>query len=148
MILQCLAKAYEQAVCCIIDTQWCTRAAMSDALYLNKKQFDKILLIVAMGKQQGIDALRLHAIHNLLKPFSGMIGQKEIRHGIESVEDIIFQKNILLDQCYPFAEKDGHNAKKTSSKALVMSYAYSNVLLDKIEEAAKHGLVGNENDNW
>ncbi len=77
-----------------------------------------------------------------------MIGQKEIRHGIESVEDIIFQKNILLDQCYPFAEKDGHNAKKTSSKALVMSYAYSNVLLDKIEEAAKHGLVGNENDNW
>lgn len=23
-----------------------------------------------------------------------------------------------------------------------------NVLLDKIEEAAKHGLVGNENDNW
>lgn len=23
-----------------------------------------------------------------------------------------------------------------------------NVELDKIEEAAKHGLVGNENDNW
>lgn len=58
------------------------------------------------------------------------------------------EQKWLLDQCYPFAEKDGHNAKKTSSKALVMSYAYSNVLLDKIEEAAKHGLVGNENDNW
>ncbi|MCL6748862.1 hypothetical protein DEM91_09590 [Prevotella sp. TCVGH] len=58
------------------------------------------------------------------------------------------EEKWLLDQCYPFAEKDGHHAKKTSSKALVMSYAYSNVLLDKIEEAAKHGLVGNENDNW
>ena len=72
-----------------------SRAALSDALYLDKKQFDKILLIVAMGKQRGIDTLRLHAIHNLLKPFSGMIGQKEIRYGIKSVEDIIFQKNIL-----------------------------------------------------
>ena len=58
------------------------------------------------------------------------------------------EEKWLLDQCYPFVEKDEHHAKKTSSKALVMSYAYSNVLLDKIEEAAKHGLVGNENDNW
>lgn len=58
------------------------------------------------------------------------------------------EEKWLLDQCYPFTEKDGHKAKRTSSKALVMSYAYSNALLDKIEEAAKHGLVGNENDNW
>ena len=58
------------------------------------------------------------------------------------------EEKWLLDQCYPFVEKDEHHAKKTSSKALVMSYAYSNVLLDKIEEAPKHGLVGNENDNW
>lgn len=60
----------------------------------------------------------------------------------------IVEEKWLLDECYPFAEKDVHHAKRTSSKALVMSYAYSNVLLDKIEEAAKHGLVGNENDNW
>lgn len=53
-----------------------------------------------------------------------------------------------LDTCYPFAEKDGHKAKKTSSKALVMVHAYSNVIMDKIEEAVKNGLVGNENDNW
>lgn len=58
------------------------------------------------------------------------------------------EEKWVLDKCYPFAEKDEHHAKKTSSKALVMSYAYSNVLLDKIEEAAKHGLVGTENDNW
>ena len=48
-----------------------------------------------MGKHRGIDALRLHAIHNLLKPFLCMIGQKEVWHGIEGVEDIIFQKDIL-----------------------------------------------------
>ena len=58
------------------------------------------------------------------------------------------EEKWVLDKCYPFTEKDVHHAKRTSSKALVMSYAYSNVLLDKIEEAAKHGLVGNENDNW
>jgi hypothetical protein len=54
----------------------------------------------------------------------------------------------MLDKCFPFAEKDGYGAKKTSSKALVMTHAYSNVIMDKIEEAAKNGIVGNENDNW
>lgn len=39
-------------------------------------------------------------------------------------------------------------SKKTSSKALVMAHAYSNVIIDKIEEAVKNGLVGNESDNW
>lgn len=53
-----------------------------------------------------------------------------------------------LDTCYPFVEKDAHKAKKTSSKALVMVHAYSNVIMDKIEEAVKNGLVGNETDNW
>lgn len=51
-----------------------------------------------------------------------------------------------LDQCYPFAKKDSH--KKTSCKALVMANAYSNVIMDKIEETVKNGLVGNETDNW
>lgn len=53
-----------------------------------------------------------------------------------------------LDSCYPFVGKDQHKAKKTSSKALVMTHAYSNVILDKIEEAVKNGIVGNENDDW
>lgn len=51
-----------------------------------------------------------------------------------------------LDQCFPFAAKDSH--KKTSSKALVMAHAYSNVIMDKIEEAVKNGVSGNEGDNW
>ncbi len=43
-------------------------------------------------------------------------------------------------------EMDSH--KKTSCKALVMAHAYSNVVMDKIEECIKNGLSGNENDNW
>ena len=52
----------------------------------------------------------------------------------------------LLDECYPFVEKDKH--KKTSSKALIMTHAFANVIMDKIQEAVQNGLVGNENDNW
>ena len=55
-------------------------------------------------------------------------------------------ENWTLDNCFPFAEKDSH--KKTSSKALVMAHAYSNVVMDKIEECIKNGLTGNENDEW
>ena len=47
---------------------------------------------------------------------------------------------------YPFKAKD--TKKRTSSKALVMTHAYSNVIMDKIEEALKHGIIGNENDDW
>ncbi len=52
-----------------------------------------------------------------------------------------------LDQTYPFAEKDAFGAKKTSSKALIMSYAYSQIMMDKIETAVKEGMTG-EDDNW
>ena len=56
------------------------------------------------------------------------------------------EQKWTLDKCFPFAKKDKH--KKTSCKALVMAHAYSNVIMDKIEEALKGGIVGNENDNW
>lgn len=55
-------------------------------------------------------------------------------------------ENWTLDQCFPFAKKDSH--KKTSSKALVMAHAYSNVVMDKIEECVKNGLSGNEAEDW
>ncbi len=51
-----------------------------------------------------------------------------------------------LDACFPFAKKDSH--KKTSCKALVMAHAYSNVVMDKIEECIKNGLSGNEGEDW
>ena len=47
---------------------------------------------------------------------------------------------------YPFVEKDAQ--KRTCAKALVMTHAYSNAVLDKVEEAVKNGIVGNEDDDW
>ncbi|MCD8295460.1 MAG: DUF4468 domain-containing protein [Clostridia bacterium] len=55
-------------------------------------------------------------------------------------------ENWTLDKSFPFYEKD--KQKKTASKALVMSHAYSNVLMDKIEACVKQGMTGNENDDW
>ena len=47
---------------------------------------------------------------------------------------------------YPFVQKDAQ--KRTCAKALVMAHAYSNAVIDKIEEAVKNGIVGNDNDDW
>lgn len=47
---------------------------------------------------------------------------------------------------YPFVEKDAQ--KRTCAKALVMTHAYSNAIMDKVEEAVKNGVVGNEDDDW
>ena len=47
---------------------------------------------------------------------------------------------------YPFVEKD--SKKRTCAKALVMTHAYSNAIMDKAEEAVKNGIVGNEDDDW
>ena len=47
---------------------------------------------------------------------------------------------------YPFVEKD--KQKRTCAKALVMTHAYSNAIIDKVEDALKNGIVGNENDDW
>lgn len=55
-------------------------------------------------------------------------------------------ENWILDECFPFAVKDKH--KQSSSKALVMAHAYSNVVMDKIEECIKNGLSGNEGEDW
>lgn len=56
-------------------------------------------------------------------------------------------ENWTLDSCYPYTTgKDSH--KKTSCKALVMAHAYSNVVMDKIEECLKNGLNGTENKDW
>ena len=47
---------------------------------------------------------------------------------------------------YPFVEKDPQ--KRTCAKAFVMTHAYSNAIIDKVEEAVKNGIVGNEDDDW
>ena len=60
----------------------------------------------------------------------------------------LYDETWALNTCYPFTAKDAHTAKRTSAKALVMTHAYSNAVFDKIEEAVKNGLVGNEDDDW
>lgn len=58
----------------------------------------------------------------------------------------LYDEQWEIARHYPFVDKDPQ--KRTCSKALVMTHAYSNAIIDKIEEAVKNGLVGNEDDDW
>ena len=58
----------------------------------------------------------------------------------------LYDEQWEIAKHYPFVEKD--NKKRTCSKALVMTHAYSNAIIDKVEEAVKNGIVGNEDDDW
>ena len=49
-----------------------------------------------------------------------------------------------INKCYPFSKKDCYGAKKTSSKALLMANAYSNIIINNIETVVKK----QENNNW
>lgn len=60
-------------------------------------------------------------------------------------ETVNYDEQWEITKSYPFVEKDKH--KKVSSKALVMTHAYSNVVMDKIAEAVKNGM-GNDGDEW
>lgn len=58
----------------------------------------------------------------------------------------LYDEQWEIARHYPFIEKD--TKKRTCSKALVMTHAYSNAIMDKVEEAMKNGIVGNEDDDW
>ena len=58
----------------------------------------------------------------------------------------LYDEQWEIAKHYPFVEKD--SKKRTCSKALIMTHAYSNAVMDKIEEAIKNGIVGNEDDEW
>ena len=58
----------------------------------------------------------------------------------------LYDKVWEIAKHYPFVDKDAQ--KRTCAKALVMTHAYSNAVMDKIEEAVKNGIVGNEDDDW
>jgi hypothetical protein len=58
----------------------------------------------------------------------------------------LYDQQWEIARHYPFVEKDAQ--KRTCAKALVMTHAYSNAVLDKVEEAVKNGIVGNEDDDW
>ncbi|MBP1540282.1 MAG: DUF4468 domain-containing protein [Prevotella sp.] len=58
----------------------------------------------------------------------------------------LYDEQWEISKHYPFVEKDAQ--KRTCAKALVMTHAYSNAIIDKVEEAVKNGLIGNEDDDW
>ena len=58
----------------------------------------------------------------------------------------LYDEQWEIAKRYPFVEKDAQ--KRTCAKALVMTHAYSNAIIDKVEEALKNGLVGNDDDDW
>ena len=58
----------------------------------------------------------------------------------------LYDEQWEIAKHYPFVEKDAQ--KRTCAKAIVMTHAYSNAVLDKVEEAIKNGIVGNEDDDW
>lgn len=58
----------------------------------------------------------------------------------------LYDEQWEIAKHYPFVEKDVK--KRTCAKALVMTHAYSNAIIDKVEEALKNGIVGNDDDDW
>ena len=58
----------------------------------------------------------------------------------------LYDEQWEIAKHYPFVEKDAQ--KRTCAKAIVMTHAYSNAVLDKVEEAIKNGIVGNEDEDW
>ena len=58
----------------------------------------------------------------------------------------LYDEQWEIARHYPFVEKDAQ--KRTCAKALVMTHAYSNAIIDKVEEAFRNGIVGNEDDDW
>ena len=64
----------------------------------------------------------------------------------QATEDEVYVKAQGSDLTKQRLEKDAQ--KRTCAKALVMTHAYSNAIIDKVEEALKNGIVGNEDDDW
>ena len=58
----------------------------------------------------------------------------------------LYDEQWEIAKNYPFVPKDAQ--KRTCAKALVMTHAYSNAIIDKVEEALKNGIVGNEDEDW
>ena len=64
----------------------------------------------------------------------------------DKTNENLYDEQWEIARHYPFVQKDAQ--KRTCSKALVMTHAFSNAVIDKIEEAVKNGIVGNDNDDW
>ena len=68
------------------------------------------------------------------------------RKADDKTNAFLYDRQWEIAKHYPFVEKDPQ--KRTCAKALVMTHAYSNAIIDKVEEAIKNGIVGNDDDDW
>lgn len=58
----------------------------------------------------------------------------------------LYDEQWEIARHYPFVAND--KQKRTCAKAFVMAHAYSNAIMDKVEEALKNGIIGNEDEDW
>lgn len=58
----------------------------------------------------------------------------------------IVQETWSIGEYYPFNRKGAY--KRVAAYTFVMACASSNVIMDKIEDAVKNGVAGNEVDSW
>lgn len=58
----------------------------------------------------------------------------------------LYDEQWEIARHYPFVASDAQ--KRTCAKAFVMTHAYSNAIMDKVEVALKNGIVGNEDEDW
>ena len=68
------------------------------------------------------------------------------RKADDKTNENLYDEQWEIARHYPFVPKDAQ--KRTCAKALVMTHAYSNAIIDKVEEALKNGIVGNEDEDW
>ncbi len=68
------------------------------------------------------------------------------RKADDKTNPYLYDRQWEIAKHYPFVLKDAQ--KRTCAKALVMTHAYSNAIIDKVEEALKNGIVGNDNEDW
>ena len=93
--------------------------------------------------------------YDILRDISGgwlTIGSDERTHGDskrkkdDKTNENLYDEQWEIAKHYPFVEKDPQ--KRTCAKALVMTHAYSNAIIDKVEEALRNGLIGNDDEDW
>ncbi len=68
------------------------------------------------------------------------------RKADDKTNEYLYDEQWEIARHYPFVASDPQ--KRTCAKALVMTHAYSNAIIDKVEEAIRNGIVGNEEDDW
>ena len=57
-------------------------------------------------------------------------------------------QSVLVEMPSVIPVSESSTFPRNTKQPTVMAHAYSNVIMDKIEEAVKSGLVGNEDDDW